>query len=81
MGQPFNYSFLTLVVNSVNWNILIAEGKESKRDFLISGELKGNSLNLFGVVGYLNKRKSCKWNGWNAVPEKVESPVLYNFYF
>ena len=38
----------------MNWNILVAEGKESKRDSLSSGERKGNSLNQFfgtGVVG------------------------------
>ena len=39
--------------NSVNWNILLTEGKESNSDFLISGELTENSLNRFGVVGFL----------------------------
>lgn len=40
------------VVNLVNWNILVAKGKESKCDFLISGELKENSLNLFRCSGF-----------------------------
>ena len=47
--------------NLVNWNILVAGGKESKRDSLSSGERKGNSLNQnylqssSGVVGRSKK--------------------------
>ena len=33
--------------NLANWNILVADGKESKRDFLSSGERTEISLNLF----------------------------------
>lgn len=32
-------------VNLVNWNILVVGGRESKSDFLCSGEWKGSSLN------------------------------------
>ena len=53
MGKPVNFCriFRHFVGNSVNWNILIAEGRESKSDFLISGELNENSLNPLGCSG------------------------------
>ncbi len=35
----------------MNWNILVAEGKESKRDSLSSGERNGNSLNQVFDLG------------------------------
>ena len=51
MGQPMKNRVYTEIYikcadNSANWNILVTEGKESNSDFLNSGELKENSLNL-----------------------------------
>ena len=42
----------------MNWNILVAEGKESKRDSLSSGERNGNSLNqVFNLGSWENNKK------------------------
>ena len=35
----------------MNWNILVAKGRESKRDSLSSGERNGNSLNQYFILG------------------------------
>lgn len=69
--------------NSVNWNILVAEGKESKRDSLSSGERNGNSLNqVFNLGSWENNLKihrefrRSSWNlhhrWWKSSSQKIE---------
>ena len=63
----------------MNWNILVAEGKESKRDSLSSGERNGNSLNqVFHLGSWENKKKHS--NRLNEAAETCtidgESPVV-----
>ena len=63
----------------MNWNILVAEGKESKRDSLSSGERNGNSLNqVFHLGSWENKKKQSK--SLNEAAETCtidgESPVV-----
>ena len=72
----------------MNWNILVAKGKESKRDSLSSGERNGNSLNQYFILGSwenmifkINKdlnetAESCTKEGKSPVVEKFQ--LIFN---
>ena len=66
----------------MNWNILVAEGKESKSDSLSSGERKGNSLNQFVKTGVVGKQKKKLVDELDEAAESCtidgESPVVKN---
>ena len=67
----------------MNWNILVAEGKESKRDSRSSGERNGNSLNQVSNLGlWENKTKKIIKNLDEAAETCTidgESPVVKKF--
>ena len=66
----------------MNWNILVAEGKESKRDSLSSGERNGNSLNQVINLGSWENIKKIQKNLDEAAETCTidgESPVVKKF--
>lgn len=65
------------VENLVNWNILVAEGKESKSDFLISGELTEISLNLYGCCGYIIITEKDREFVENKIKEGFKSRICF----
>ena len=72
MGKP-NWTdcwiYRQLRANPANWNILVAGGRESKSDFLSSGERSGNSLNhKLRFMGYWDSHQ-----GKRKLDEAVES--------